>query len=829
MKHIKLLFLLLFVSGLGFGQTILSVGDIVINGVISNNSDEFSFVLLRDVENGTQINFADKGWFASGSFRNNEGIVTWTADSYLTCGTEVTIVETALGSNTYNVNHGTAIETDTGFALAAAGDQIIAFQGTQASPTIIYAIFFASNVGWTDATTNNTSALPTGLTDGVNAIYIGNFNNGNYDCSVTSDSALILAAVSNNANWTTSDNRNLITVGGCSYSCISCPNTVTWNGTSWDNVTGPLSNDAVSLTGSYSTFTNGSFSACSLTVNPGFSLTIAEDDYVVIFTDVTNNGRILIQDKGSFVQVDNAAVYDDTGSSFFVTNNTSQVTRSTATINNWYEYTYWSSPVSNETVEDVLFTANPDRRFTFNAANFADLTYEFDNDNAATTYTTGDILDDIDDNGDDWQPASGLMIQGVGYAASMSPASISFGGPNFDHIFEGTLNNGDIDVVVVRNDNSNSTSAVPDNNWNFIGNPYPSAIDVDLFFLTNQWSTSNTTATLDGSIYLWSQNTPPSDTSNGNENVNFSGADYAVINGMGENAGGDGIIPTRHISSAQGFFVNFVDTAIRALPTGTVTFSNSMRVRDNNTQFLRTNNESVDSGIEKFRLNLTSDNGVFSQVFIGYNATATNNFDGSYYDAVKNLSSNNSVKFGSIINNNPNIYAIQGRSINSLNQNEVVPLAFSTSIDVATIYNISLASIEGNFLTNNTIYLKDNLTATIHDLSASNYSFTSEVGVFNDRFEVVFNNASLSTNDFVLNKNNLSIIELQNDNVLFKTGSELTIKSIQIFDVLGRNFYTFKGNSNTETFNLAKLSQAAYVAQVELSNGQTISKKAIKK
>ncbi|MGB6268097.1 MAG: T9SS type A sorting domain-containing protein, partial [Olleya sp.] len=118
---------------------------------------------------------------------------------------------------------------------------------------------------------------------------------------------------------------------------------------------------------------------------------------------------------------------------------------------------------------------------------------------------------------------------------------------------------------------------------------------------------------------------------------------------------------------------------------------------------------------------------------------------------------------------------------------------------------------------------------TIHDLSASDYSFTSEVGQFNDRFEIVFNNASLSNNDFVLNENNLSIIELENNEVLFKTGNELTIKSVQIFDVLGRNLYTFKGTNSTETFNLANLSQAAYVAKVELSNGQLISKKAIKK
>uniref|UniRef100_UPI0025C0B9CD T9SS type A sorting domain-containing protein n=1 Tax=Lacinutrix sp. TaxID=1937692 RepID=UPI0025C0B9CD len=645
---------------------------------------------------------------------------------------------------------------------------------------------------------------------------------------VTSDSALILAAVSTSANWTTNNNRNLITIGGCSYSCISCPNTVTWDGASWDNVTGPLSNDAASLAGNYNTLTNGSFSSCSLTINSGFSLTIAENNYVEVFTNVINNGQILIQDKGSFVQVDNAAIYDDTGSSFFATDNTAQVTRSTAVINNWYEYTYWSSPVSNENVEDVLFTANPDRRFTFSAANFADLTFETNNNNATTAYVLGDILDDIDDNGDDWQLASGLMLQGVGYAATMSPTSISFfGGPNFDHIFEGTLNNGDIDVAVVRNDASNSSSIVPDNNWNFIGNPYPSAIDVDLFFATNMWSVSNPNATLDGSIYLWSQNSPPSNTNNGNQVLNFSG-DYAVINGMGETAGGDMVTPTREISSAQGFFVNFVDTDDRVSSMGNVTFNNAMRVRDNNSKFFKTS-QSPTSATEKFRLNLTSDNGVFSQLLVGYNATATNGFDGAYFDAAKNSGSNTPVVFGSSINNNSYVYAIQGKSINSLNENEVMPLAFSTLINVPTIYNISLASIEGYFLTNNTVYLEDSLMNTVHDLSNSDYTFTSAEGEFNDRFKIVFNTSTLSTDSFTTNSNNLSIIELQNDNVKFVYNGDLTIKRVEILDLLGRKIYNFRGSENTQTYNLSNLSNAIYIAQIELSNGQVISKKAVKK
>ncbi|MCT4629744.1 T9SS sorting signal type C domain-containing protein, partial [Winogradskyella sp.] len=55
-----------------------------------------------------------------------------------------------------------------------------------------------------------------------------------------------------------------------------------------------------------------------------------------------------------------------------------------------------------------------------------------------------------------------------------------------------------------------------------------------------------------------------------------------------------------------------------------------------------------------------------------------------------------------------------------------------------------------------------------------------------------------------------------------------TIEKVEILDILGRQIYNLKGNNSVETYNLSKLSKAAYIAKVTLSNGQVISKKAIK-
>ena len=285
-------------------------------------------------------------------------------------------------------------------------------------------------------------------------------------------------------------------------------------------------------------------SACSLTLNSGVELTIAPNTYVEINNDVTNNGRINIQNQGSFVQVEDTAVYDDSGSSF---PDAAIVDRETAHLDNWYEYTYWSSSVVNETFSNALFQSSPYRRFGFNAANFRDSQYEIFNDD---TLINGAGVDDIDDNGDDWflKSSGDIMTPGVGYAATHSISAFIFGPNNYVYTFRGILNNRDITVPIERND-----AETGDNNWNLVGNPYPSAIDVDLFFAENNLALNPTDGKLTGTIYLWSQNTAPTSTANGNQQLNFSNSDYATINGTMETVGGEGITPNRFIPFGQGF------------------------------------------------------------------------------------------------------------------------------------------------------------------------------------------------------------------------------------------------------------------------------------
>jgi hypothetical protein len=415
------------------------------------------------------------------------------------------------------------------------------------------------------------------------------------------------------------------------------------------------------------------------------------------------------------------------------------------------------------------------------------------------------------------------MLPGIGYAATHN--SIGFMPAAYIYIFEGPFNNGVFYVPIFRND-----AELNDNNWNFIGNPYPSAIDADLFLAENA-SIDQTVGSTSGAIFFWSHNTNADGNTNGNENLNYSQSDYAIINGTGQIAGGDGLVPTRHIPSGQGFFVSMDNASSSDLVSGTirttdVIFNNSMRVTGNNNQFFRTSNTSE---FNKIRLDLTSDNGIFNQILVAYVDGATNDDDGMYYDATRNLASNASSLMYSLIDaTNDKKFAIQGKDTNSLTLDEVIPLGFYTSIDEATLYKISIVNLEGDFMNDNTVYIKDNIMNITHDLSLNDYTFTSETGEFNDRFEIVFQPEALSINENELSPSDLTIVELGHGDVKISVGKNKTIKTVEILDILGRTIYKLKGQNTTETYNLSQLSQAAYIARVTLSNGQTITKKAIK-
>ena len=210
--------------------TVLGAGDLLFTGYHSNASttDAFSFVLLVNISGTTTVNFTDNGWLSTNVFRAGEQTLTWTYTGTLVAGREITISGPSAGAATAILyGAGTTIGTCTGSmpSFATSGDQIIAYSGTAAAPTLIAGLHmnvYSTDLGQCGNTTNaawdptcitnnaNFSVMPLGLSAGVSAIWIGTEglgaseqDNGRFNCAgPLLTVAQARASITNSANWT---------------------------------------------------------------------------------------------------------------------------------------------------------------------------------------------------------------------------------------------------------------------------------------------------------------------------------------------------------------------------------------------------------------------------------------------------------------------------------------------------------------------------------------------------------------------------------------------------------------------------------------------------
>jgi|GEM_PF-1808406 len=205
-----------------FSQTSLSAGDIAFIGLNSDGNDDFSFVLLNDITSGTTINITDRGWNdGSSSFFTDETLsagdyqgLVWTATSNMSSG-QIVHIQTSNNGTLAPENRIASVGSLSGEILVSyTGDQLFAYQGTEASPTFIAGIHWnveasSTSANWDGAATSNkTSALPDQLTNGVNAIWVyasgpTEKDNFRYRCSAgTSGTAASLREKINDiSNW----------------------------------------------------------------------------------------------------------------------------------------------------------------------------------------------------------------------------------------------------------------------------------------------------------------------------------------------------------------------------------------------------------------------------------------------------------------------------------------------------------------------------------------------------------------------------------------------------------------------------------------------------
>lgn len=210
--------------------TILAAGDMAIID-FNIDYDSFRLAALTDITAGTVIKITDRGWTSAdnfGSYGSNEGTIVWTVGSDITAG-ETFEFTVAAGTPTVtllevsdNANRSSEVSTEStswsSHSFALAGDQILIYQGTDASPTFIYGLTTSNSASnhpadgeWqnTSATNSGLSQLPPGLTNGASALALTQgLHRDNYAYNgpiTTADKATWLTRLSNTSNWVGDD------------------------------------------------------------------------------------------------------------------------------------------------------------------------------------------------------------------------------------------------------------------------------------------------------------------------------------------------------------------------------------------------------------------------------------------------------------------------------------------------------------------------------------------------------------------------------------------------------------------------------------------------
>ncbi len=441
-----------------------------------------------------------------------------------------------------------------------------------------------------------------------------------------------------------------------------------------------------------------------MTIPAGLTLTVGSS-FTVVSTD-TYQGSLI--NHGSVSGNVDAECYTTTGQ--------------------WHSF---SAPVDNQTANALYLGGSPD--VWMKSYNEDDNTYTY-----ATSLST--------DLGD----MKGWMI----WVDGSTPQTFTFSGP----VRSGTVGS---------SNNLVRSASGSDYGYNFVGNPFTSAIDWDA---TSGWTKTN----VEGTIYVYN-------------NGNF--ATYNSTSG-GTNGG------SAHVAMNQGFFVQVSDGS----SNGTLQMTSDVCVHSD-TAFLKSF-ESANQ--QKIRLEI-SNGSLKDETLICLNDDATLGWDGDL-DAHKLFSFNQ---------NRPQIYSTDNgmMSINALPSTvETIPVDVrGKDGDPMTISLSEVGDIDE-------VLLYDNYTAQVTDLKKSDYTFVYNQNI-TDRFVISFIITDVLekpvTDDsfmaYAVN-NEIKVVLKQN----FRA-------NISIYNLLGQNVTSLYANSKITTVTVNK---SGYYL-VTVNDGKSISTKKV--
>tara|TARA_R110002050_G_scaffold97893_3_gene203431 strand:- start:5411 stop:8482 length:3072 start_codon:yes stop_codon:yes gene_type:complete len=525
-----------------------------------------------------------------------------------------------------------------------------------------------------------------------------------------------------------------------------------------------------------------------LTIESGATLQINDNAVLKPSSDIVNNGTIIIGNNSSLLQTA-AGADNNSGQGTYEVKRTGNVTD--------FVYNIWSSPMQSASVSSTFINANPCDLWVFEGA-----TQRWNHDYAVgfstscygnnVVFTSNDVISGGD----------GMMDAGRGYFAP--------GNATPTRTFTGKVNNGPISIPIQATTLGNpGGTGWGDDDWNLIGNPYPSAISATAFW--NENSVNN--ARIITGLYFWDE----ADTTGGyNQN-----SDYASWNlAGGVNSGNSAKIPTGQIASGQGFWVV-------ANSSTSVVFDNSMRTGLND-QFFK---NGVDDN-HNLWVSCTSPSGYQNNILVGFNPNSTDGVDADF-DAHK-LIGNAHIKFASVIDSKE--YVIQSLAMVPLQQTKVIPLTVSSDEYGDHVFaNYKMQNMSANYQ----IYLRDNYLGITKDLRVDSMVVSLDPNVnYTHRFELVVVNEMLVDNSggqtslaTSIDEMNLSTMRvIQNESELIVSNEKGFSGFVKVVDITGKVIWSKSQNTevNALTIDISNWNNGVYILHVTNQENQVYRTKFMK-
>lgn len=394
---------------------------------------------------------------------------------------------------------------------------------------------------------------------------------------------------------------------------------------------------------------------------------------------------------------------------------------------------------------------------------------------------------------------TGIYMPGQGLSIK-EPTNAAFSGGIMTSVFTGVPYDGEPTFSML---NSNISG---DFGYNLLGNPYPSNLDLNIFYSEN-----NTPANeLDPTFYFWNSAVNDQYEQNGNDYDQVAYARYNAATGTGTRAPGSSISDTKKpngiVKVAQGFIGRSL------IASKTAQFKNIMRTAAATPAFFGKDANGTGEK-DRFWLNLINPHNKPYNIAVVYLAGENDRLD--FHD---------SRSFGG----SDAIYSIvDGVNLDINGKNTFQPsdkVQLGTNYFIDGNYTISLDEKDGVFNNGQSIYLKDKQNGVITNLSQGSYTFSATAGVNTGRFEIIYQPETVLATDLTT-KEELVVYTESGDFVVKAQSKKIT--DLQVFDMNGRLFMKLQPNKTKVVIPASTLINGVYLLKID-QGGVITNKKIIR-